>query len=116
VRVPFLDHRLVEFAFSLPDNLCIRKGKKKYVLRQFLKDRIPSRILRKKKQGFSCPVTSYWPVDKMVQGIDQGTLIQNGILSRTAWEHLKEQPKIPYREAKIWMIAVLEKWSVNWLN
>ena len=44
-RSPFLDYRLVEFAFSLNDNLKIRKGVTKYVLREAKRDQLPPSIL-----------------------------------------------------------------------
>ena len=41
VRPPFLDHRIVEFAARLPENLKIRGGRLKYVLRELMKDKLP---------------------------------------------------------------------------
>jgi len=55
-RLPFLDHRVVEFIFSIPFDYLIRKGWTKYVLRESMKDRIPDDIrLRKGKLGFTVP-------------------------------------------------------------
>jgi asparagine synthase (glutamine-hydrolysing) len=56
VRVPFLDHRLVEFVFSLPSNQKIRNGWTKYILRNATKDILPEKIrLRRSKIGFATP-------------------------------------------------------------
>lgn len=55
-RVPFLDHRLVEFVFSLPLDKLIHKGWTKHVLRESLKGKIPEDIrMRKGKLAFSVP-------------------------------------------------------------
>src|SRR4030095_1532145 len=55
-RVPFLDHRLVEFIFSIPYNKLIHKGWTKHVLRESLKGKIPEEIrMRKGKLAFSVP-------------------------------------------------------------
>ncbi|MBL0190664.1 MAG: asparagine synthase [Saprospiraceae bacterium] len=55
-RVPFLDHRLVEFLFSLPDHFKIRGTDTKYILRQSQAPILPSAIaLRKDKKGFVTP-------------------------------------------------------------
>lgn len=55
-RLPFLDHRLVEFIFSIPYNLLIKKGWTKNVLRQSTKGVIPENIrMRKGKLAFSVP-------------------------------------------------------------
>jgi asparagine synthase (glutamine-hydrolysing) len=52
-RVPFMDHRLIEFTLGLPENLVYRKGEKKYVLRQAFKGLVPDKILeRRDKMGF----------------------------------------------------------------
>ena len=55
-RLPFLDHRLVEFLFSLPSNFKIRNGWTKYILRQSMTDIVPDKVrLRKDKMGFVTP-------------------------------------------------------------
>jgi asparagine synthase (glutamine-hydrolysing) len=59
VRPPFLDYRMVEFAFSLPGHLKIRHGATKLVLREAVKDLLPSGILSRKKEGFLLPVNAW---------------------------------------------------------
>ncbi|HSH67436.1 MAG TPA: asparagine synthase-related protein, partial [Bacteroidia bacterium] len=55
-RVPFLDHHLVEATLSLPTNLLIRNGVSKYILREAVKDILPSQIYnRYDKKGFETP-------------------------------------------------------------
>ncbi len=55
VRPPFLDHRLVEFAATLPEDMKIRGGKLKFLLRELMKDRLPKTVLRRRKEGFDIP-------------------------------------------------------------
>jgi asparagine synthase (glutamine-hydrolysing) len=56
LRLPFLDHQLVEFLFSLPSHYKIRNGWTKWLLRQDMKDRLPQEIVwRKNKIGFEPP-------------------------------------------------------------
>lgn len=56
IRLPFLDHELVEFVFSLPANFKIRKGWTKWLLREAMKDKLPPEITwRKDKTGFEPP-------------------------------------------------------------
>jgi len=60
-RVPFLDHRLVELAFSLDDDDLIREGQTKYILRRSLSDIVPEAILaRQTKQAFSGGEIDHW--------------------------------------------------------
>lgn len=59
-RLPFLDYRLVEFAFSLPDREKLDGTTTKVILRRALRDRIPARVLeRRDKMGFETP-TDVW--------------------------------------------------------
>ncbi|MCF8085837.1 MAG: asparagine synthase C-terminal domain-containing protein, partial [Desulfohalobiaceae bacterium] len=55
-RVPFLDHRIVSFGLSLPDELKIRSGRGKAFLRQWAERYLPRDYLDKKKSGFHVPV------------------------------------------------------------
>ena len=59
VRLPFLDHRLVEFAFQIPPGHKIKAWNTKIVLKEALKDVLPRHVLRKRKHGFSVP-TDQW--------------------------------------------------------
>jgi asparagine synthase (glutamine-hydrolysing) len=58
-RVPFLDHRLVEFAAGLPVGMKLKGWTTKYILRRAMADRLPSEILARKKMGFPVPVGSW---------------------------------------------------------
>ncbi len=52
-RVPFMDHRVIEFTLGLPEHLVYRKGERKYILRKAFKDIVPDKILqRRDKMGF----------------------------------------------------------------
>jgi asparagine synthase (glutamine-hydrolysing) len=58
-RVPFLDHKLVEFAARLPVEMKLRGLTTKYILRQAMRKRLPKAILSRKKMGFPVPVGSW---------------------------------------------------------
>lgn len=60
-RVPFLDHRLVELAFQLPNDYKIHEGWTKWILRESMKDRLPEQIrYRTDKKGFVTPGEVLW--------------------------------------------------------
>jgi asparagine synthase (glutamine-hydrolysing) len=71
-RVPFLDHKLVEFTASLPDRLKLRGWTTKYILRKAMKGIVPEEILSRRKMGFPVPVGAWlrgahkWVVDDYV--------------------------------------------------
>jgi len=60
VRVPFLDHTLVEFAAKIPTRLKIKRTDKKHILKKAFSDILPRKILYRKKQGFSVPLVHYF--------------------------------------------------------
>lgn len=67
VRLPFLDHRLVEFIFSLPSNFKIHDGWTKWLLRKSMDTKLPDEIVwRKDKIGYE-PPQQLWMEDKMLQ-------------------------------------------------
>ena len=59
-RVPFLDHKLVEFTASMPDTMKLRGNTTKYVLRESMKGVLPERILSRSKMGFPVPIGSWF--------------------------------------------------------
>lgn len=63
VRVPFLDHRLVEFVFGMPGNLKLRGKKGKYILLETFKDLLPPSLLKRPKRGFEIPISKWLKSD-----------------------------------------------------
>jgi asparagine synthase (glutamine-hydrolysing) len=59
VRVPFVDHRIVEFAASLPPGLKVRRLTTKYILKRAMAGAVPARILSGKKRGFNVPIAAW---------------------------------------------------------
>jgi asparagine synthase (glutamine-hydrolysing) len=59
-RVPFLDHKLVEFTCSLPERLKLRGGTTKYILRESMKGVLPESILSRSKMGFPVPIGAWF--------------------------------------------------------
>ena len=60
-RLPFLDYRLVEFAFGLPDRFKLRDGYVKYILRQSMRGRLPDRLLQSRtKRRFTAPYAGWF--------------------------------------------------------
>jgi asparagine synthase (glutamine-hydrolysing) len=59
-RVPFLDHKLVEFTARMPDSMKLRGQTTKYVLRESMKGVLPEKILSRSKMGFPVPIGSWF--------------------------------------------------------
>jgi len=60
VRPPFLDHRIVEFAASLPQNMKIRGLTQKFILKELMRGRLPDTVLKRKKTGFDIPAHDWF--------------------------------------------------------
>jgi asparagine synthase (glutamine-hydrolysing) len=119
VRPPFLDHRVVEFAATLPDNLKIRGGKLKFVLRELMKGRLPKPVLSRKKEGFDIPV-HHWlrtvlrPL--LLDTLNERTIRESGLFSwpaidRTIRAHLERRANLGYH---LWGLLVLFLWMKRW--
>jgi asparagine synthase (glutamine-hydrolysing) len=63
LRIPFLDHRLVDFAFSLPSEYKIDGKERKKILKEAFRDELPAEILKRKKQGFEVPLLRWFKTD-----------------------------------------------------
>jgi asparagine synthase (glutamine-hydrolysing) len=77
LRVPFLDHKLVEFGARLPLDLKIRHGVNKYLLRRLMKPLLPGRIIQRAKRGFSIP-TKTWFRTVLAEFVRDNLLAVNG--------------------------------------
>jgi asparagine synthase (glutamine-hydrolysing) len=60
VRVPLLDHKLVEFTATIPPNLKLRNGTTKYIFKQAMRGILPDEIIDRPKQGFAVPLRRWF--------------------------------------------------------
>ncbi|MFE3290944.1 asparagine synthase (glutamine-hydrolyzing) [Rhodococcus sp. NPDC059234] len=60
LRPPFLDHRLVELAFSLPSVVKVRRGTTKWVVKEVARQYLPSEVVTRRKVGFTVPLDSWF--------------------------------------------------------
>lgn len=83
-RVPFLDHKLVEFAAKLPEKFKLRSLSGKYVLRRCMRTRLPQKILNRTKKGFPTPVKP-WIRNELFPQISrlltEGRTVERGLLN-----------------------------------
>ena len=116
VRVPFLDHTLVEFANRIPPAWKLRHGVGKYIVKKMLSKYLPYAFLNRRKMGFGIPI-KHWFRDSLV-GYAQDILLSPGTVSaqwirpdgvrRIVDEHRRGGRD---QSRKIWALLVLELWA-----
>ncbi len=120
-RVPLLDHKLVEFAASVPIDLKLRGGRGKYLLRRFLENRIPRDILERPKHGFEAP-TGEWlrgPLAPMAADLLLGPRFRSrGIFSPTAVARIWNEHRTGRRDHRhrLWSLLMLELWFRRFID
>jgi asparagine synthase (glutamine-hydrolysing) len=114
VRVPLLDHNLVEFAFSLPDRFCIHGAERKYLLREYIRIQGLIHILDMPKRGFASPVDNFWPMASMLALLRQSHMVRDGLMHGVALEQILQQSRVLNYTYKILLLAVLEMWYRKW--
>jgi len=114
-RVPLLDHRVVEFAWQLPEGLKIRQGQGKWLLRQLLHKYVPKALVERPKMGFGVPIDAWlrgplkdWASDLL----DTEIMGQAGFLDpapiQVKWaEHLSERRNWQHF---LWNVLMFEAW------
>jgi asparagine synthase (glutamine-hydrolysing) len=114
-RVPLLDHRLAEFACSLPPDLRMRGGTTKYLLKRALRGRVPDDLLRRRKQGFGVPLESWFSGsirgffrEQLEDGrrLDEIGVPRAGV--RTLQERFEQSGRRDYCD-RLWALVVLDR-------
>jgi asparagine synthase (glutamine-hydrolysing) len=114
-RVPYLDHRLVEFGLNLSPELKIKDGESKYLLKKLLHKKIPKQFFVRRKQGFSIPLSA-WMQKELRHLIDdylkKDIIEQFGIVQYHEVERLKKSffSGRKYLYNRLWLLIVLHKW------
>lgn len=98
-RVPLLDHRLVEFAFSLPTEIRNKGFEKKYIFKKAMENLLPAEILYRTKKGFSIPSNKWMSVrEGQLMNVDRGVFETNALKKGNSW----------LKGNKVWQLRVAQ--------
>ena len=113
IRSPFLDYKLIEFAFErVPSNLKVYNNQKKILLKNVCKNVLPSNFDFNRKQGFSLPLSSYLKSDKKWNDLITDTLFSNDSIYNKSFlkTFYKLQSKQFINSEKVFGLVLFELW------
>jgi asparagine synthase (glutamine-hydrolysing) len=118
-RSPFLDHRVAEFAFSLPWAMKLRGGVGKHILRETLARRVPRSLWDRPKSGFGIPLNDWLrgPLRDWADSFlsdrtwNDAWMLDPKVISR-CWEHHLAGRRDYTRE--LWTVLMLRQWADRW--
>lgn len=120
-RVPFLDHKLVEFTAALPERMKLRGWTTKYILRRSMKGVLPEQILKRRKMGFPVPVGA-WFRGRYRSVIDEYVLGERALgrgLFDAAFVHqmvARHQAGVENHSERLWSLVNFEIWQRRFID
>lgn len=119
VRVPLLDHGIVEFAARMPNVYKLRGFKTKYILKLAMKDLLPENIIHRRKAGFMIPLATWLKSDlrEMVEDLcSKEKLDRDGIFSATGVRRMLDDHFNNVRDHRklIWTVLAFQIWRQNY--
>lgn len=118
-RVPLLDHEVVAFSWRLPEQLKIRNGTSKFLLRELACRYLPRDLLERPKMGFTVPIASWLEQDLaewLGDTLASKRLAERDLLDPEAVSQMHERFRAGERDLALplWALAVLEDWCTRW--
>jgi len=115
VRVPFLDHRVVELAFQIPGSMKLKGLQRKYILLETFKDLLPPSLHRRPKQGFEVPISAWLKKElrEMLEDyLSPSRLKGQGIFNPEVVEGIKKDYLKNRRDTSwlLWNLIVFQHW------
>lgn len=113
-RVPLLDHRLVDFAFSIPESINLERGEAKAMFRSALNGLVPDTILNRSKEGFNAPILPW--VEAHAQTIEQELVHEatpelSGLVRLDVVQRFLRAPALRRQAASsLYSLYVLNRW------
>jgi asparagine synthase (glutamine-hydrolysing) len=115
-RAPFLDPRVMAFAFSLEDGLKYRRLETKRVLKALARDLVPKEVIDRPKQGFAVPLARWLrgPLRPLVEETLAPERVRGGLLREDAVSRLVKANREGAADPRqVWSLVVLETWRAR---
>ncbi len=115
VRVPFLDHKLVEFCATIPPELKMKRLQKKYLLKKWAGPLLPNAVINHRKQGFVGPMSQWLKTDLKQwtqtalspKNLSKHGLFNAGTVQRAMQQHFRGKEN---HDTLIWSLLIFQRW------
>jgi asparagine synthase (glutamine-hydrolysing) len=119
VRVPFLDHELVELAFSVPPEFKLSRGRTKPLLKQIAASQVPRECVYRAKEGFSIPMKHWLRAEfrpLLEELLDEKLIADGGVFRPEAIRRLMDehQAAVANHSHILWSLLVFQDWRERW--
>ncbi len=119
-REPFLDHRVIEWAATLPDDFKYHNGEKKYILKEIVHDYIPKELMDRPKMGFAIPIAHWLQNDLrelVEEHLSEKKIVEQGIFN---WEFVAKLKADFFGgkkefDVKLWYLLMFQMWFGKWM-
>jgi asparagine synthase (glutamine-hydrolysing) len=115
VRPPFLDHRLIEFAATIPGRLKIWNGREKHILKEAVRGLIPQAVIERRKEGFVLPL-DHWLLNDLRSTVEEtlapSRLVMHGLLNPERVRGLLDAhfARAANHGPRIWNLMMFQRW------
>ncbi|MGQ0675888.1 MAG: asparagine synthase (glutamine-hydrolyzing) [Rhodospirillales bacterium] len=117
-RVPLIDHRVIEFAWTLPNRMLVRQGQGKWILRQVLDRYVPRALVERPKTGFSLPIGGWLrgPLRGWAEDLLSERALAAGPINPAPVRKLWAEHHSGTRNAQhaLWVILMYQLWAKRW--
>jgi len=119
-REPFLDHRVIEWAATLPDSYKYHNGEKKYILKEIVHNYIPKEMMDRPKMGFAIPIADWLKNDLrelVEEHLSEKVIAEQGIFKTDFVTKLKSDFFGGKKEfdVKMWYLLMFQMWYAKWM-
>ena len=115
VRVPFIDHKLLEFCATIPPEMKMKWFQKKYLLKKAVKNLLPAEVINHRKQGFVGPMAQWLKNDLksyVLETLSEKNLKKHGLFNYKIIDQIFEDhfSGREIHDTLIWSLLIFQKW------
>ncbi|MFX0197669.1 MAG: asparagine synthase-related protein, partial [Candidatus Hodarchaeota archaeon] len=121
VRVPFVDHALVEFSATIPPEMKLKWFRKKYLLKKAVADLLPRDVIEHRKQGFASPMARWLRTELkpyVLETLSEKNLRRHGLLNLSAAKSILNNHfnLVEMNDKLIWSMLIFQKWFDTYMS